>query len=159
PMRLRRIDPREVSRHAEPWAVRTEDGLTLRGWYYPSQSHSALVVLVHGLRESWYEVAALGRDLHARGYDVLLFDLRGHGKSDRSRITMGRRERRDVRAVLRWAKAQGFAADQIGWVGYSMGASTLLMEGAENHDIRLAVIDSPFGNLPEILDAQLALHS
>jgi alpha-beta hydrolase superfamily lysophospholipase len=159
PMSLQRIDPRRVSRQAEPWAVRTEDGLTLRGWYYPRESHRALVVLVHGLRESWYEVAALGRDLHRRGYDVLLFDLRGHGHSDRSRITMGRRERRDLRAVLRWAKAQGFTADRIGWVGYSMGASTLLMEGAENHDIRLAVIDSPYGNLPEILDAQLALHS
>jgi fermentation-respiration switch protein FrsA (DUF1100 family) len=40
-----------------------------------------------------------------------------------------------------------------------MGAAALLMEAAENHDIRAAVVDSPFGDLPELLDAQLTEHS
>ena len=34
-----------------------------------------------------------GADLHRRGFDVLLFDLRGHGQSDPSRLYLGRRER------------------------------------------------------------------
>ena len=148
-------DPGEVEPRATPWSVRTEDGLTLRGWYHPSNNHRHLVVLIHGMRASWFEVAGLGRDLHRRGYDVLMFDLRGHGHSDPARITMGRRERADLRAALAWAKAHGFASDRIGWVGYSMGAATILMEGAQNPEIRLAVIDSPFGNLPELLDDQL----
>jgi alpha-beta hydrolase superfamily lysophospholipase len=139
--------------------VRTGDGLTLRGWYHPTEGRRHLVVLVHGLWESWRNMAALGRDLHRRGYDVLLFDLRGHGQSDPSRVFMGRRERGDLRAVLAWATRQGFTPDRIGWVGQSMGASTLLMEAANNPNIRVAVIDSPFGDLPELLDAQLSKHS
>jgi pimeloyl-ACP methyl ester carboxylesterase len=159
PMAYERIDPRAVSPAATPWSVRTRDGVTLRGWYHPNQPQGKLIVLAHGLRASWHEVAGLGRDLHRRGYDVLLFDFRGHGRSDPSRITMGRRERNDIRAVLAWAKSQGFHPERIGWVGFSMGASTVLMEGAENHELCAAVIDSPFGNLPEVLDDQLALHS
>jgi pimeloyl-ACP methyl ester carboxylesterase len=104
-------------------------------------------------------MAWLGRDLHRRGYDILLFDLRGHGQSDPSRLFMGRRERADIRAVLAWANRRGFAPDQIGWVGYSMGASTVLMEGAQNPAIRAAVLDSPYGNLPELLNQQLTYHS
>jgi uncharacterized protein len=153
------LDPRLVSPHATPWSVRTADGLTLRGWYHPTGERRHLVILVHGMWGSWHEMAGLGHDLHARGYDVLLFDLRGHGQSDPSRLFMGRRERGDLRAVLSWAKREGFTPDRIGWVGFSLGASTLLMEAAQNPNIRVAVIDSPFGNLPELLDAQLSKYS
>jgi dipeptidyl aminopeptidase/acylaminoacyl peptidase len=72
---------------------------------------------------------------------------------------MGRRERRDLRAVLAWADREGFSADRIGWLGYSMGASTVVMEGAQNSKIRAAVLDSPYGHLPELLEEQLPRYS
>ena len=153
------LDPLLVSPLAKSWSVKTEDGLTLRGWYHPTAERRHLVILVHGMWSSWHEMAGLGRDLHERGYDVLLFDLRGHGQSDPSRLFMGRRERGDLRAVLKWARGEGFPPDRVGWVGFSMGASTLLMEAAHNPNIRVAVIDSPYGNLPELLDAQLSKYS
>ena len=40
-----------------------------------------------------------------------------------------------------------------------MGASTLLLEAAQNHAIQVVVIDSPYGNLPELLKTQLSKHS
>jgi pimeloyl-ACP methyl ester carboxylesterase len=153
------LDPKEISADAVAWQARTADELTLRGWYYPSPAHRRLIVLVHGMRSSWPEMAWIGHDLHALGYDVLLFDLRGHGQSDPARLSLGRRERGDLRAVLAWAERQGFTPDRIGWLGNSMGASTLLMEAAENPAIRVAVLDSPYGNLPELLSAQLPEHS
>jgi pimeloyl-ACP methyl ester carboxylesterase len=153
------IDPKRVSPDAEPWSTQTTDGLTLRGWYLPAAENHQLLVLVHGLWSSWIEMAALGRDLHRHGYNVLLFDLRGHGQSDPTRVSLGRRERADIRAVMNWAESQGFEAGQIGWLGYSMGAATLLMEAAQNPRIRVAVIDSPYGNLPDLLNVQLSRHS
>ncbi|GAC1473656.1 MAG: alpha/beta hydrolase [Isosphaeraceae bacterium] len=153
------MDPTEVSKDACSWNIETADGLTLRGWYHPTRTRRQLVVLVHGMWSSWHEMAGLGRDLHRRGYDVLLFDLRGHGESDPSRVFMGRRERADIRAVLGWARSEGFPPERIGWIGFSMGASTLLMEAARNPNIRVAVIDSPYGSLPELLDTQLSKYS
>ena len=153
------FDPRKVSDDATAWTLKTDDGLRLRGWFYPTPEHRRLIVFVHGMRATWTEMAGIAADLHARGYDVLLFDLRGHGKSDPSRLTMGRNERLDIQAVLRWAKDQGYSADHIGWVGNSMGASMILMEGESNPEIRVAVVDSPFGDLPELLDVQLSEHS
>jgi uncharacterized protein len=153
------IDPRRLSRDAQPWSARTTDGVMLRGWYLPTPDHRRLIVLVHGMWSSWLEMAALGRDLHRGGYDVLLFDLRGHGQSDSRRLTLGRRERGDIRAVMNWAEDSGFTGDRIGWLGYSMGASTLLMEAAQNPEIQVAVMDSPYGDLPEVLRTQLSKHS
>lgn len=153
------IDPHRVSPDARPWSTRTTDGLTLRGWYLPTEQRRHLVVLVHGMWSCWPEMAGLGHDLHAQGFDVLLFDLRGHGESDPSRLYMGRRERTDIRAVIEWAKSEGFRQDRVGWLGYSMGGSTVLMEGARNPEIQVAVVDSPYGDLPRLLDNQLSQHS
>jgi uncharacterized protein len=152
-------DPSEISADVEAWSARTADGLTLRGWYCPTPKHRRLIVLVHGMGGSRDEMARLGGDLHRHGYDVLVFDLRGHGSSDRSRLYMGGRERADLRAVLAWANRRGYSSDRVGWLGYSMGASTLLMEAAQNGNIQVAVLDSPFGNLPELLKTQLTSHS
>ncbi len=148
-------NPYEVGADVLSWSARTVDGLTLRGWYCPTPKKRRLIVLVHGMGGSRDEMAGIAHDLHAEGYDVLLFDLRGHGASDRSRLYMGARERVDLRAVLEWANRQGYSSDRVGWLGYSMGASTLLMEAAQNAKITAVVLDSPFGNLPELLDRQL----
>jgi pimeloyl-ACP methyl ester carboxylesterase len=157
--RLPSTDPYDVSADVLTWSARTADGLTLRGWYCPTPKKRRLIVLVHGMGGCRDEMARIGHDLHAEGYDVLLFDFRGHGSSDRSRLTMGARERNDLRAVLDWANRQGYSSDRVGWLGWSMGASTLLMEAEQNARIKAVVLDSPFGNLPELLDRQLTAHS
>lgn len=157
--RISKLNPALISPKAVEWSTRTEDGLKLHGWYFPGKDTRHLIVLVHGMRSSWDEMPGIAHDLARRGYSVLTFDLRGHGQSDPSRLYMGSRERRDVRAVLAWARTQGFSPDRIGWIGYSMGASILVMEGAVNPSIRAAVLDSPYGNLPILLDEQLSAHS
>jgi uncharacterized protein len=154
-----RIDPLRLSADARAWTAKTTDGITLRGWYLPTEKPRHLIVLVHGMWSSWLEMASLGRDLHQRGFGVLLFDLRGHGQSDPSRLYLGRRERADIRAVMSWAQNEGFTNDRIGWLGYSMGGSTILMEAARNPLIQVAVIDSPYGNLPKLLNKELSRHS
>ena len=60
--------------------------------------------------DSWANMAAIGQGLHKLKYDVLLFDLRGHGVSDPARLSMGRRERRDIQAVLAEISARGALA-------------------------------------------------
>ena len=152
-------DPRQIGPGVLAWSARTDDGLTLRGWYCPTPRHRRLIVLVHGMGGSLDEMARIGRDLREEGYDVLLFDTRGHGASDPSRLSMGSRERADLRAVLDWSAKHGYSSDRVGWLGHSMGASTLLMEAAQNLKINAVVLDSPFGNLPELLDRQLTRHS
>lgn len=153
------LAPATLPEGARPWSVTTEDGITIRGEWLPAPTSNRLLILVHGMRESTERLADLAVDLNRRDFNVLLFDLRGHGRSDPHRLTMGRLERNDLHAALKWAEAEGFSADRIGWLGRSMGGAMLVMEAADNPEIRAAVLDSPYGNLPVLLDQQLTLHS
>ena len=152
------VDPCRLGPDVEPWSTKTVDGLTLRGWRLATGGGRPLLVLVHGMWSSWLEMASLGRDLHREGFDVLLFDLRGHGQSDPSRLSLGSREREDIRAVQRWARSAGYG-ERVGWLGYSMGGATLILEAARNPSIRAAVVDSPYGDMPALLGTQLSRHS
>jgi pimeloyl-ACP methyl ester carboxylesterase len=104
-------------------------------------------------------VAGIAADLRERGHDVLVFDLRGHGASDPARLSMGRAERADIRAALAWAKGRGYEPERIAWLGQSMGAATIFYEALENPEITRLIMDSPYGDLPALLNEQLTLHS
>jgi alpha-beta hydrolase superfamily lysophospholipase len=64
------------------WIWKSFDGLDMygRGWA-PEGQPKAVIVLVHGLGEHCGRYAHIGAMLAEKGYALLGFDLRGHGKS------------------------------------------------------------------------------
>jgi len=64
------------------WTWKSFDGLEMisRGWA-PAGNPKAAVVLVHGLGEHCERYAHVGAKLAEKGYALLGFDLRGHGRS------------------------------------------------------------------------------
>jgi acylglycerol lipase len=64
------------------WNWKSSDGLEMysRGWL-PKGKPKAVVVLVHGLGEHVGRYEHVGAALAGKGYALLGFDLRGHGKS------------------------------------------------------------------------------
>lgn len=135
----------------------TSDGITLHGWYIPSQNGAA-VILAHGHgnnRQFLLPDAAL---LTGQGYGVLLFDFRGHGESDRAAVTLGDHERRDLRAALDFVAAQpDVDPARIGGLGFSMGAAVLILVAAEDERLRAIVIESPYPTLDGVIKYRLNL--
>lgn len=64
------------------WTWKSSDGLEMfsRGWA-PEKKPRAVLVLTHGLGEHCGRYAHVGAALAGKGYALLGFDLRGHGKS------------------------------------------------------------------------------
>jgi alpha-beta hydrolase superfamily lysophospholipase len=64
------------------WTWKSFDGLDMysHGWV-PSGAPKAVIVLVHGLGEHCVRYTHVGTMLAEKGYALLGFDLRGHGKS------------------------------------------------------------------------------
>ena len=52
------------------------------------------------------------------GYNVLMFDIRGHGESEGSKISGGYYEKRDLLGAVEYVKGRGF--ERIGVLGFSM---------------------------------------
>ena len=143
------IDPHRISTDAQAWSTRTSDGVTLRGWYLADEGASAPDRAGPRDVEFLAGDGRSGRDLHRGGFDVLLFDLRGHGQSDPSRLYLGRRERADIRAVMSWAAEAGLHRRSHRLAGLFHGRLDAAHGGGPQPKIQVAVIDSPYGDLPE----------
>jgi uncharacterized protein len=131
------------------------DGLTLRGWYIPTQN-GAVVIFVHGLGSNrgmfWNDVAML----HQHGYGILLFDLRNSGVSDGEITTMGLQEARDVDGAVTFVLSQpGVDADKVAVLGHSMGGATVILAAAHNPTISAVIAQSTYTSLEDNVSASM----
>jgi uncharacterized protein len=111
---------------ARPFAVRTADGLSLRG-HRLGEAPMALV-FCHGFT-GWHRKARLVRfqEQLATSFTVYGFDFRGHGESE-GLSCFGAKEHLDVDAVVARARADGF--DRVVTFGASMGGIAVIRHGA-----------------------------
>ena len=93
------VSPADLGLEYEDVTFPTSDGLTLSGWYIPSQNGAAIIAAHarNGNRTGMiYHAGFLAR----HGYGVLLFDLRAHGDSEGEMWLHGWRGHLDVLGAL-----------------------------------------------------------
>ncbi len=148
------LDYRDIS-------FKSTDNLTLRGWWLGSGNSDRVIIMLHGvsMNRAWSSIKLLdiARDLVRHGYNVVMFDLRGHGESEGERISGGYYEKNDLLGAVAWVKQQG--SYKIGVLGFSMGAATSLMAVPESKDILAVVSDSSYIDLKDIINYELTVHS
>lgn len=134
------MTPADLDLPYENASFTTSDGLTLRGWYIPSQN-SAAVIITHGIGGNRLghldQAAALAR----HGFGVLLFDLRAHGESEGDTTTFGGQDVLAAAAYLR--DRDEVAADRIGALGLSLGGMVVIQATVSTDDIKAVVAEGP----------------
>ena len=142
---------------AEPISFQSDvDHVPLVGWLLPSSGDRA-IVLVHGLdSHSWDGGQPDVAQAYVKaGFHVLVFDLRGHGRSGEAHLGLGWLERRDVRAAVDLLLERGFKPGRIGIHGGSYGAATALLSTAVIPELAAVVADSAFADMRDLMDAQI----
>jgi pimeloyl-ACP methyl ester carboxylesterase len=135
--------------------LRTADGLQLAAWFIPGERAESLV-MVHGLGSNRGELLSLGADLHARGYNLLLLDLRAHGDSDGGLSTLGVKEVEDVRTAIDFLVRQPEVdPDRISIYGASLGGAVALQAAERLPQLNSVVVDSTFASARWVVDHQL----
>lgn len=128
----------------------TEDGLRLSGWWLPRPGSNRVIVGLAGHRSPKADLLGIGSGLWRAGNNVLLFDWRSRGESEKAQHSLAYYELRDAEAALRYALGRVPNA-RLGLVGYSMGASIAIMLGARTPQVRAVVADSPFTGIAEVI--------
>jgi pimeloyl-ACP methyl ester carboxylesterase len=145
------------------------DNVPIEGWFMDSPGARTILVL-HGassVRDNFLNME-VGRVLYQHGYDLLMFDFRAHGGSGGEIGSIGDLETRDIAGALAYLKSRG--VQEVGAIGWSMGASALINAAPEHPEIAAIVADSTFASLmtivgrererfgaPAVLDSGIAL--
>ena len=151
PYRALDVTPAALGLAHEELALRTEDGLTLHGWFLPAPDSRWTFLVCHGnagnVSHRLDRALLLQSRLRA---DVLLFDYRGYGRSEGSADEAG--TYRDARAAHRWLLARETPPARIVVFGESLGAAVAL-DLALEAEARALVLESPFTSVPDMARA------
>jgi hypothetical protein len=143
-IRRRGLELEEVS-------IASFDGTRLLGWWLPATAGAPTIVVLHGVKKNRTDVVRAALLLRLAGFNVLLFDGRGHGHSEGRFITYGFFERRDVECAIDWlVNERSVDRNLIGLAGESMGAAIALQVAARNDWVKAVWADSPFASLKRI---------
>lgn len=115
------------------------DGLRLRGWWIPADGSDRAVIILHGHMGSMDMDVHRAPALHAAGFNVLLFDFRGHGRSEGQQITFGYLERRDVQGAVALLCSRGMR--RIGLLGFSLGGVVAVLSAPLCPEVTAVVTD------------------
>lgn len=136
--------------------------LFAREFYKHPKTHQ-WVIAIHGYRSSGKrDMSFPALTFSNAGYNVLVPDLRAHGKSTGEKIGMGWLEKEDVKAWVNEVIKKDPQAEII-LFGGSMGASTVMMASGDQlpEQVKLLVADcgysSVYGEFSEMLTSALKL--
>jgi pimeloyl-ACP methyl ester carboxylesterase len=138
----------------------TVDNILLKGWLI-GEHGGPTIIFVHGKDGSRDDptigLPQIAQGLVCHGYDVLVFDLRGHGQSGGSRFSLGYLETRDLAGAVQFLKSQG--RTDLAAMGWSLGAATVLNAAPDLPDLHAVVAESAFANVRDLLEIQVPLNT
>jgi len=151
------LDPTRFIVSTQAVTFLSDDGTTHNAWFFPGIRNGPVIVLLHGYRSSRAEVLTLASALQEHRYNVLAFNLAGHGESPRSRTTLGYQETQELLAALQMLRQRtDLDTERIGLWGQSLGAYAALNAAAHFPGVKALVVDSVYSHPTDLLRLELA---
>lgn len=160
------MKPEDIGLNAETIRFPSADAaIGLTAWWLPAEDARASLLFVHGGGSTRSlglpQGLRFAADMHKRGYNVLIPDLRNHGESDpapEGRVGFGTDEAADVIGAVDelLRRAPGLKVGAIGW---SMGGNAVLYAAARDPRIEALVADDTFAFFREILPGYLEVQA
>ena len=102
------------------------------------------------------DTLGLAHDLVQKGYNILLFDLRGRGESGGKAHSLSN-ENKDIGGAIDYLESRGYPADKIGLIGYCSGAANACIFASQNN-IGGLVLDGCFPSVEDMVYNQASTH-
>ena len=144
----------------EQW--RNLDGTQSRGWFLTAGKTSPAIVLSHAYGSNRSELLTLGFEIWKAGYNVMLYDLRGHGESPVKWSGLGSYEKDDLISgieMLRNRKdenGQPICDGRIGLYGVDLGGYISLVAAGQSPLVKAVAVDSTCPDMPRLINYRLS---
>ena len=143
-----RFTPDERGLDYEPLTLLTPDGERLDAWFVPKERAQASVLILHGNAGNMSHRLDTIAMFHRLGYNVLIFDYRGYGRSTGQPSEAGLY--RDAQTAWDYlVRQRGISPERIILFGESLGGAVAAWLAARGHAGAL-VLSSAFISVPEL---------
>ncbi|MCB0839739.1 MAG: alpha/beta fold hydrolase [Bacteroidetes bacterium] len=129
----------------------TEPGAIINGLIFRVPNSKGVVYYFHGNTRSIKGWAKFSRDFTGKGYDVMMIDYRGFGKSRGKRTEKGLHH--DAQFGYDWLKER-YGENHIIVYGRSMGSGFAARVASYNHP-RMLILDAPYYSLVHLVQRYL----
>ncbi|MEM1318787.1 MAG: alpha/beta fold hydrolase [Bacteroidota bacterium] len=137
----------------EEFYLTTEDSVRLNALYFAGQGvKKGAVLYCHGNSDNLQRWGRYHPDFTGRGYDVLIFDYRGYGKSG-GPVGDEAAFYQDARSAYQWLR-QRYQPEEIILYGRSLGTAPASRLATEL-PARLLLLETPFDNIRGAIGSRL----
>ncbi|MFK7932230.1 MAG: alpha/beta hydrolase [Saprospiraceae bacterium] len=143
-----------VFSRGEEVEIEVEDDIFLNGVLIKTKRSKGVVLYLHGNKGTNRRALFQADNFRNNGYDILVLDYRGYGKSD-GYIYAEKQLYQDVQKVYNHLK-QSYREDQIVLIGYSIGTGMASFLAATNQPQHLVLI-APYLSITAMKDKFVAL--
>ncbi len=113
------------------------------------------VILTHGYTDNRYGSLKYMQIYLDRGYNCIIYDLRGHGENERTWCTYGLREGKDLYQLIRDTYVRYGKDIFLGLHGESLGSAAAIYSLKYQQDVKFAVADCGFSDIYNVLEGSV----
>ena len=158
PVRAHDKTPDNMGIPFEEIRIPTQNNRSLYGWWTPGDKTAHTIILVHGWGRNASRMMPYIKVLHEKGYNLIAFDSRNHGSSDKDDFSTMLKFSEDIRSTIDFGIEQGFIKDHVGLIGLSIGGAASIHASAFDEHIKAVVTVGAFANPKEVMIKQLKDH-
>ncbi len=155
PVKLSNTYTYEFEESFEEIDLQTPDGFTINNLYFCSQKDSTkgVILYFHGNADNMIRWSQYREVFTARGYDVMMTDYRGFGKSGGKPVEDALYG--DAQLVYDWLSKQ-LPTEKIFLYGRSLGCA-IAAQLATQVDTPLLILETPFDDIISVIQARLPI--
>ncbi len=155
PLNVEKGTPADCGLEYQQISIATRKNKKLFGWFIPSTTgnpnRASTLIMVHGWGGNAEFALPLALPFKDHNINILMFDHRNHGKSDKDRISTIGTMSEDVGAAIDWVKDNHPKSEKIAVIGHSIGGAAVLHQATQRHDIAAVLSLSTFAHIKKIV--------